>query len=162
MSSDASPPSGVRLEADPPWPKVIATTLRLWLRRRVLRVPDQGEVSGLRLAVACLAVVIVAAAAGTALVALGGSRSVAAKPTASHPVRQPTQPPSPAEVQAGVNAQSAAAWIAANVSRRTVVGCDPMTCADLAAAGFRTNAQVAGQAVLTQQDVNQAAGLPAA
>ena len=75
MSSDASPPSGIRLEAEPPWAKVIATTLRLWLRRRVLRVPDHRKVSRLRLAVAGVVVVIVAAAAGTALVALGGART---------------------------------------------------------------------------------------
>ncbi len=57
-----------------------------------------------------------------------------------------------------MNAQSAAGWIAANVIPRTVVGCDPSTCTDLAAAGFGTGARLAGQPVLTQQSVNGAAG----
>jgi len=167
MSSDASPPSGIRLEVEPSWTKVIATTLRLWLRRRVLRVPDHRRVSGLRMAVAGLAVAVVAAVVAGGVVALGAraapvrhlSRHPAIQP-ARHPVRQTTQPPSPAEVQASGNMQSAAAWIADNVSTRTVVGCDPVTCADLAAEGFRTDARVTGQDVLSQQVADQPAGLP--
>ena len=165
MSSDASPPSGIRLEAEPPWTKVIATTLRLWLRRRVLRVPDHGRVSGLRLAAAVAALVVVAAAAGVGVVALGGARGAVlgrhvASQHASHPARHATLPPSPAELQAGPNMQSAAAWIAANVSTHAVVGCDPATCADLVAAGFRTGAQLPGQSALSQQEVDQAIGMP--
>ncbi len=85
MSSDASRPSEIRLPAEPPWRKVIATTLRLWLRRRVLRVPDHRKVSGLRLAAAGAAAVLVAAAAGTAVVTLGGTRNATDRPPASHP-----------------------------------------------------------------------------
>lgn len=164
MSSDASPPSEIRLEVEPSWTKVIATTLRLWLRRRVLRVPDHRRVSGLRLAAAGVALVVVAAVVAGAVVALGAARTIPARHAAihpaSHPVRQVTHPPSPAEVQASGNMSSAAAWIAANVSTHTVVGCDPATCADLVAAGFRTDADVTGQDVPSQQAADQAVVLP--
>ena len=67
MSRDTSPPSGYRLDnpartgggagaaaperqlpSNPSWLKVISTTLRLWLRRRVLHVPDAGRVGSAR------------------------------------------------------------------------------------------------------------------
>ncbi len=167
MSSDASPPSGIRLEADPPWSKVLATTLRLWLRRRVLRVPDHRRVSRGRLAAAWLAILLVGAVAGGAVVVLGGPHSVAARHRGARPARHviTPPPPSPVQAEATVNAQDAAAWVAAQVGAQTPVGCDVATCADLAAAGFRTDATLSSQPALSQpalsqQAIDQSAGLP--
>ncbi|MGO8958767.1 MAG: hypothetical protein ACLQFR_15560 [Streptosporangiaceae bacterium] len=159
MSSDASPPSRIRLDTEPPWTKVIVTTLRLWLRRRVLHVPDHRKVSGLKLAIAGVAVVVVAAAIGGTIAVVDGTSSNPAIHPARHLVVRSGQPPSPAQVEASLNTRSAAAWIAANVSARTVVGCDQVTCADLAAAGFRADAELTGQGALNQLDTDQAVGL---
>ena len=87
MPSDTTPPSGYRLEdpartaggasarrpaqPDPSWFTVIVTTLRLWLRRRILRVPDSTGVSKLRGAV--LAAVTLLIAIAIAAVAVGGT-----------------------------------------------------------------------------------------
>ncbi len=162
MSSDASPPSGIRLEADPPWSKVLATTLRLWLRRRVLRVPDHGRVSRGRLAAGWLAILLAGAVAGGAVLVLGSPPSAAARHPGARPARHviTPPPPSPVQAEAAANAQDAAAWIAAQVGAQTAVGCDAATCADLAAAGFRTDATLPSQAALSQQAIDQSAGLP--
>jgi hypothetical protein len=158
VSSDASPPSGIRLEAEPPWLKVIGTTLRLWLRRRVLRVPDQGKVSGTRLAAFSAAAVLLVAAAGGTAAALAGARH------AGHPGRQASTLPrlTPVQIEAKANVQAAAAWIAAQVSTQTVVGCDLATCAQLEAAGFTSDVELTGAAALEQETTSQAAGGPGA
>lgn len=162
MSSDASPP-GLRLEADPPWLKVIGTTLRLWVRRRVLRVPDRGKIRGARLAALCGAVVIVVAAATGAAVVLSGVMSGPAASSARH-VTAPAVTPAQlaAETEAKANGQAAAAWVDAQVNAQTVVGCDLVMCAQLQAAGFRTDVQLAGPAALSQQAVTQDVGVPGA
>ena len=83
MSSDTSPPQ-YRLERpidlsrpaldNPPWREVIATTLRLWLRRHVLRVPDERAVSKPRLASLMAGIVLVVAAAEASYARLAGAR----------------------------------------------------------------------------------------
>jgi hypothetical protein len=174
VPSDTSPPSGYRLEtpartaggaggaggpggpggapgrqqpADPPWIKVIGTTLRLWLRRRVLRVPDSAKISGPRLAgLVGVAVVFVAAVAVGVAVAAGavtltGSRpGQAAQPRRHHGPARPVV--SPAQAAASANGQAAAAWITAQVSPQALIGCDPAMCADLQAAGFPAGQQI--------------------
>jgi len=171
VSSDTSPSSG-RLDApartvggaggavtrrqlpvtDPPWLKVIGTTLRLWLRRRVLRVPDSGTVSKLRRAGLTATVIVAAAVAVGATVLLAGSQP-------GHAARQPRQHApakpvvTPAQAAATANGQAAAAWIEAQVSQQVMVDCDPAMCADLQAAGYP-----AGQLVVLQPGGNLPAG----
>ena len=166
MSSDTSPPSGYQLETqprpgdeargaprrplrppDPPWLTVIATTLRLWLRRRVLRVPDSAQVGMLhRAGLAALAFVVLAgAAAGTALALAASSPG---RPAPRH--HRPAKPVvTPAEAAAMANGKAAAAWIAAQVSQQAMVDCDPAMCGYLQAAGYP-----AGQIVMLQKGVS--------
>ena len=170
MSSDTSPPSGYRLDspartggatsgssahrapiaAEPSWIKVIATTLRLFVRRRILHVPDNGKIGrGRRTALAAVAaVVVVAVAAGVVAVVVAAT----GKP-ASHLASQSRATRSrltPAQKQAraayartvAANTTTAATWIAAEVSERAVIGCDPATCAALQLAGYGNSSQI--------------------
>lgn len=120
---------------NPPWLKVIGTTLKLWVRRRVLRVPDTGKVSALRGASLSAAVVVVVAAVVVGAVALTGSQPRRAD---SHPRHHTPAKPviTPAEAAATANDKAAATWIAAQVSQQAVIDCDPAMCADLQAAGY--------------------------
>ncbi len=121
---------------DPSWLTVIGTTLRLWLRRRVLRVPDSGKISAWRRAGLTACVVVIAAAVAVAAVALTSSpaRRAAAKPA---PHRVPVKPAVTAEqLAAAANVQAAAGWIAAQVSGRATVACDPYVGGQLVADGF--------------------------
>ncbi len=170
MPSDTTPPSGYRLEspartaggagtghgtaprrpapADPSWRKVIATTLHLWLRRRVLRVPDSRQIGKVR-AASLLAVVLVAVAAGaiTAVTALSRSHAAAAHQPRAAP-RQPALTPAQARARAlagaraAANGRAAATWIAAQVSHQEVIGCDPAVCAAILAAGYDSGRDV--------------------
>jgi hypothetical protein len=128
-------PAGVRRTPAPP-PSllhVFATTLRLWLRRRVLRLPDGAKLGALRWAVvAVVAVLAIAGAAGGA-VALRTAAQPQPRPAHHHALRPRI---TPAQVQAMANERSAAAWIAAQLAAGTGVACDPAMCADLQAAGW--------------------------
>jgi hypothetical protein len=170
VSSDTSPPSGYRLDspgrtvgapggapprkapivAEPSWIKVIGTTLRLFVRRRILHVPDTGKIGRARVtalaAVAAIVALAVVAAAVAAVIAITGS-------PASHRVAQPRvtrHTLTPAQKQAraaaaravAANTTAAATWIAAEVSEQAVVGCDPATCAAIVQAGYGTGGQV--------------------
>jgi hypothetical protein len=169
VSSDTSPPSGYRLEnpartgggpggaapgpqqpSTPSWLKVIGTTIRLWLRRRVLHVPDSGRIGRARRAGlgAVLAVVVVAVAGGiTAAVALT-ARSPAAGSRGHHAAVRPRLTPADAAAQAALaaaeqaNGRAAATWIADQASQGLVIGCDPATCAAILAAGYPSSGQV--------------------
>jgi len=156
VSSDTSPPSHYRRQApslsvgearadargdaprrpapaDPSWIKVIGTTLRLWLRRKVLHVPDHGRIGrSRRVVLAVVPIVVVAAAAGSAAVLTSSGTPAAAH----HGRHAPSSPPTQAQIEAKANGQAAAAWFASQVSRQAVVGCDPVMCEYLLAAGF--------------------------
>jgi len=166
VSSGTSRPSGYRLEdpartgggpgraaggprrpANPPWIKVIGTTVRLWLRRKVFRVPDSERI-GTRYAgrVAAVLAVVVVIAGGAVAIAL----TVHAKPSGSHQHAAARLKPTPAQAAADAaaaaateaNGASAARWIAAEVGHNLVIGCDPATCAAILAAGYPTGGQV--------------------
>jgi hypothetical protein len=113
---------------EPSLARVLGTTLRLWWRRRVLRVPDGAGIGMLRWT-GLVVVVLVLAAAGTAL-GVAASRPAPAR----HHIAAPR--PDPVLVRTSANERSAAAWIAAQVAQGTPVGCDPDMCARLQSAGL--------------------------
>jgi len=113
---------------EPSLARVVGTTLRLWWRRRVLRLADGAPVGVLRW-MALVVAVLVVAAAGTAL-GVAESRS-------AQPVRHLAAPrPNPVLVRTIANERSAAAWVAAQVATGTTVGCDPDMCVRLQSAGI--------------------------
>ncbi len=166
MSSDTSRPSGSRLtdpargdgrpggaaagpggQANPPWIKVIGTTLRLWLRRRVLRVPDSERIGTHAGRVAAVLVVVVVIAGG-AVAAVLAAHAQAAGSHSQHASIRPKLTPAQAAAQAAAaaaaraNGEAAARWIAAQVGQGLVIGCDPATCTAILAAGYPTGGQV--------------------
>ena len=116
----------------PPWPAVLATTLRLWLRRRWGAL---GRLFRHRWAIA------VAALAVAALVVAGLTvsfpRYAGTAPAAGQKVAQAGMLTGPLGQNSGAGAGLAAAvWVAHQVSRDAIVGCDPGMCRVLRARGF--------------------------
>jgi hypothetical protein len=113
----------------PPWPTVMATTVGLWLRRRT------GALGGLFRRHRVTALIVLAAAV---LVASGLVVSIVyqsgAAPAAGHKAAQAGVPTGPVSPNPG--AAAAATWVARQVSRDAVVGCDPGMCRLLQAHGF--------------------------
>lgn len=167
MSRDTSPPSGYRLDnpartgggagaaaperqlpSNPSWLKVISTTLRLWLRRRVLHVPDAGRVGSARrgrLAVLlATAIVIIGGGIAAGIMLTAPSAAVTGHPASTQPSLTPGQLAArqAAQAAARANTAAAAAWIAAQVAPGTVIGCDPAACAAILQAGYPTSGQV--------------------
>lgn len=147
MAGNAPPRSRNDREASsaakpPPWLAVIATTLRLFVRRRVLRAGDRpaGSQSASRGALAAalpvLPVLVVAAVAATAVVILTRHPAASRVPQAGqHQVSPERAGPAPVRV-AAQNRKLAAAWITAQVSPGVVVACDPLMCQSLVGDGF--------------------------
>jgi hypothetical protein len=160
VPSDTSRPSGYRLEdpdrtggtaatpPDPPWITVIGTTLRLWLRRRVLRVPDSGRIGtrrrGILTAAVAAVVVIGGGAAAFALTTNSPATGSHSRGASARPKLTPAQLAARAAAAAAAQADAttAARWIAAQVGQGLVLGCDPATCAAILAAGYPTGGQV--------------------
>jgi hypothetical protein len=150
VSSDTTrqaPPTR-QAPAAPSWRKVIGTTLRLWVRRRVLHIPDSDRIGTGRLAaVAAVVTVVVVAAAVAVTVGLTGS---SAAPGRGHHATAPRRTPTPAQrlakteaaAQAAANGKAAATWVAAQVSAKAVLGCDPITCAVIVVAGYQGGGQI--------------------
>jgi hypothetical protein len=112
--------------AQPSWLTILATTVRLWLKRRASR--DRGArktvVTRPRVQLAVLALVIFGAA--VLGLALAGNGTKAPRPgQAANPV-----------LSAQAARSQAAAWISAQAGRNTIVSCDPVMCAVLLAHGF--------------------------
>jgi hypothetical protein len=101
--------------AEPPWGRVVATTVRLWVRRA----------GRWQLAAVCLAPAVIA----LAVLQLAGVLTPAAAPAARAPSPDGTSAPA-----AATQAQ-AAAWVAGQVSSAAMIGCYPGMCAALQAQG---------------------------
>jgi hypothetical protein len=164
LASDTSPKSGYRLEQPnppagatgaptrrpyrrpvtdaPSWASVIGTTLRLWVRRRLLHVPDTGRIRATRWATAAIAVVVVVAAAIAAVIVLAAPQAAQHKSAAPRLTPAQVRARAAAARQAAANAQVAARWIAAEVSPQAVIGCDPATCSAILASGYVSAGQV--------------------
>jgi hypothetical protein len=125
-------PGGQKAPRDkqPSWPSVIATTLRLWLQRRITGRPGAGR----RRRAAVFGAVIIVFAAGGLTFALA-QRHPAAAPRPARSSAPPQLSPG-AVAAAAANRQAAATWVAAQVSHSVVVSCDPVMCAALHADGF--------------------------
>jgi hypothetical protein len=126
-------PGSYQAQPAPSWSKVIATTLRLWLQRRVLRVPDGPDARRLarrRALVAGLSVLVTAAAATAGVTLTGRHQAGGSRPAATARLSDA------ALAAAAANRELAATWIAAQVSRGVIVACDPLMCADLQHDGF--------------------------
>jgi hypothetical protein len=110
--------------------KVVGTTVRLWWRRRILRVADGARLGARRWSVLAIAVAVVAAGA----IALG--LSTGSRPAA--PVKRVVvaKGPTPAQLEAEANEQAASSWLAGQLAAGTEVGCDPVMCGYLQRAGM--------------------------
>jgi hypothetical protein len=122
------PHAGVQ-RPEPSWPKVIATTVRLWVSRHPVA---RWKIAGWRL-LALVACAVLAVSAAVAAVVVGT--------TASSPAR-PSSRPSSAGSQISGSLQAATAtrttaarWIDGQVSPSAIVACDPAMCAALQASG---------------------------
>jgi hypothetical protein len=125
-----------RRPPEPSWPKVIATTIRLWASRHpVARLKVTGW--GLVALLAGAGLVVAAAIAAAVLIGAGTTTTTTTTST--------TQPSSqtdgagtaiPVSLQAAAAARaSAARWIAGQVSSVAVIACDPAMCAALQQSG---------------------------
>jgi hypothetical protein len=117
----------------PPWPAVIATTVRLWLRRRRAAL---GRLPRHRWAVA-LAVLAVVALVATGLTVAALRPAGPAPATAQQAARTGMAAGSPGRSAGPVaTGHAAAVWVAHQVRRDAIVGCDPGMCRLLRAQGF--------------------------
>jgi hypothetical protein len=112
------------LPGAPSWGRVLATTVSLWVGRRVARLRHP------RLALILAICVVVAAAAVVSVVQVGGTPSRTASAPRPHAVR-----PAWARGAAGAARTQAATWVAGQVSSAETIGCDPLMCAALRAHG---------------------------
>ena len=115
----------------PSWGKVLATTLQLWWQRRPgrARLLIAVVVAAVVLAAAVLIVLLARRPSGPA--AAPRRTGGAAQGTGSRP-----NPASQAAIAAAAAArQQAAAWVATQVSRSSIVACDPVMCSALQAQG---------------------------
>jgi len=119
---------------EPPWLVVLATTLRLWLRRRMAALGRASPRRWWAIALAALAVValvvtglIVSVARQAGPVSAGGRKAAQASWLIA-PGRQGS-----GTAAAG---RAAAVWVARQVSRDAIVGCDPGMCGALQGQGF--------------------------
>jgi hypothetical protein len=103
---------------------VLATTVSLWVGRRVARLRHP------RLALVLAVCVVVAAAAVVSVIQVSGTSSRTA--SASRPQ---AAPPAWARGAAGTVRTQAATWVASQLSSAETVGCDPLMCAALRAHG---------------------------
>jgi hypothetical protein len=125
----------------PSWPRVIATTVQLWLQRRVLGGHDTpaGRRPRLRRRAGAFGLVIVVFAAGALTVALAQGRSTPAARSGGATGSKSGAASSlsgAALAAAATSRQQAAAWIAAQVSHSDIVSCDPVMCSALQASRF--------------------------
>jgi hypothetical protein len=142
----------------PSWPKVIATTLRLWLERHVLPArpktgrPAPGHPGAhirRRLVVTVLAIVVIGAAMTAEALLLTGHGSASAKSRGGTPLTSASSlahsssspaagshPATAALATATATRDQAAAWVARQVSHGVIVACDPLMCAALHQRGF--------------------------
>jgi hypothetical protein len=127
MADNSAWPHGGARRAEPSWPTVIATTIRLWVGRH----PVAGlKITGWRL-LTLVACAVLAVSAAVAAVVVGTTAASPARPRAQAAGSQIS-----VSLQAATAARTTAAgWIAGQVSPSAIVACDPAMCAALQAGG---------------------------
>jgi hypothetical protein len=148
LTRDSDPPE------EPTWPQVVATTIRLWVRRNVLppRPYTSARIRVYRAGAFLVAVLVLAAGLAVAIAKYDGNPSPpvaqsspdpvssaavsltpASTPTPSPTLTTPADPPlGPAED----SRQLAATWVTHQVSHGTIVACDQLTCNALVHDGY--------------------------
>jgi hypothetical protein len=128
MADNGTWPHAGAQPSEPSWPKVIATTARLWFARHPVAAL---KITGWRLLalVACAALAVTAAIAAVVI----GSASTSSTDLASQPGSGSRGSSSLQAVTA--TRASAARWIAGQVGPDAIVACDPAMCAALQASG---------------------------
>ena len=117
------------LAAEPSWGRVLATTIKLWLRRQVT-VRRWRTVA----VVAAAAVVTVAALAASGVFA-GTAVPAARTRAASTPSARPRPSRTRTAPQPSATQTAAATWIARQLSSDAIIACDPAMCTALQAQG---------------------------
>jgi len=123
--------NGSRPSTDPgpPWPALVATTVRLWLRRRRDAL---GRLFRRHRVIAPAVLAITALVAGA--LAISFASHARTTPATAEEAAQAGVLTGP--VTQGPAAGTAAAWVVRQVARDAVVGCDPGMCRLLQAHGF--------------------------
>jgi len=126
------PPADAQ-RAEPSWPTVIATTIRLWGERH----PVFGRKAGRRrrVTLALVAVAVVAVGAGVIGAVLG--QSTTSSPASQSQGSPPSQGSAAALGASATVRNETAGWITAQVASSAVVACDPAMCAALQADGLQ-------------------------
>jgi hypothetical protein len=119
--------------AEPSWAAVVATTVRLWTKRRL-------EKPWLRvLLVFMLAAMVFIAGAIATTLTRGSTTSSQGNTTSSSAAGQGTVASGGALAAVASARRQAAAWVAQQVNPDEVIGCDPMMCVALEAAHVQAN-----------------------
>ncbi len=129
-----------RPAAEPSWGTVVATTIRLWAKRR-LEKPWLRALLVLVLAVMVFVAgaVITTVTRGSTTSAQGNTTSSQGNTTSSSATGQGTVTSDGALAAVASARKQAAAWVAQQVNPDEVIGCDPMMCAALEAAHVQAN-----------------------
>lgn len=149
MTRDSGPPKA------PTWPQVVATTVRLWVRRNVVppRPYTSARIRVYRAGAFLVAVLVLAAGLAVAIAKYDGNRSPAVvlsrpDPVSSAPVSlTPTITPTPSPAAtipadppplraAEMTRQLAATWVFHQVSHGVIVSCDQLMCNALVHDGY--------------------------
>jgi hypothetical protein len=132
-------PAGRAPRAEPSWPTVIATTIRLWLERHPVVIGGRAfhirpRVLAVTLTIWVAAGVLAAGIAG-ALVGGAGGRTVISTTSRSTTSRGSSPVAAAALSASAATRDQAARWIATQVATSAIVACDPAMCAVLEANG---------------------------
>jgi hypothetical protein len=119
---------------DPPWPTVIATTLRLWLQRHHPHYRSGRRSSSRRQRGRLVLGAVAAMALGAAVTLAFTHQGQQASKTAATQPANPARTSSTALQIAAANRDQAAAWIAQQILPSVLIGCDPLMCQALEAA----------------------------
>jgi len=132
LARPAGPARRPARRAEPPWGRVLVTTVKLAVARQLGAAdPERPSTSGSRGWLArrrWRVAILVLALAGAAVTVLWLAGGLASSP--SRAARVPTVRSGPPSVAAGAQAQ-AAAWIAGQVSGNAILACYPGMCAAL-------------------------------
>jgi hypothetical protein len=136
MADNGTWPRAGTPRSEPSWPKVIATTVRLWLSRHPVA---RWKITGWRLLALVACAVFAVSAAVAAVVVVVGTTASSSRPSSQSGLASSASSAGAqisGSLQAATAARaSAAGWIAGQVSPSAVVACDPAMCAALQASG---------------------------